>query len=213
MSDSFVEQSKDQQHVLERLVKGLPGIRGYTDKETRRNADYRVRQLIADELKRIRDSLLDVQRQLLKQPGGLSLLADLDAAVNKVQNLADRVGTASYGYAGFFDNVSVGKEELNALYNFDVAMLSDVAGMESTVAALRASLADPSKVVAQIEQTVSAANDLTQLFDRRARAIESPALLTEAGYAPPAPEMPVARARCAQRPAVLRFACRHLAGR
>lgn len=30
MSDSFVEQSRKQQHVLERLIKGLPGIRGYT---------------------------------------------------------------------------------------------------------------------------------------------------------------------------------------
>lgn len=193
MSDSFVEQSEDQQHVLERLVKGLPGIRGYTDKEARRDADYRVRQLIADELNRTRDSLLECQNRLLKQ-GGLAFLDDLDVAVNKVQNLSDRVRTASYGYAGLFDTVRIGKEQLNALFNFDVAMLKDVARMESAVAALRTSLADQTTVAAQIDQTIAAAADMTQLFDRRARAIESPDLLMQADYAPPPADLPLATA-------------------
>lgn len=190
MSDSFLKQSKDQQHVLERLIKGLPGIRGYTDKEARRDADYRVRQLIADELDRTRGALLDCQNRLLKN-GGLAFLDDLDVAVSKVQNLADRVRTASYGYAGFFDAQRIGKEELNALYNFDVAMLKDVAAMDTAVEALRTSLDDKNAVAAQIDQTIAAAADLTTLFDRRARAIESPDLLAAPDYAPPATDIPV----------------------
>lgn len=195
MSDSFVENSRDQQHVLERLIKGLPGIRGYADKEMRRNADYRVRQLIADELDKNRNALLECQNQLLRN-GGLAHMDALNRAVNKVQNLADRVRTASYGYAGFFDTVRIGKEELNALYNFDVAMLKDVAAMAGTVAALRAALDSQSgaapgasggaNIAARIEEAVAAATDLTTLFDRRARAIESPDLLAQPGYAPEA---------------------------
>lgn len=188
MSDSFVQQSKDQQHVLERLIKGLPGIRGYSDKEMRRNADYRVRQLIADELDRTRTALLECQNRLLKN-GGLAYLGDLDVAVSKVQNLSDRVRTASYGYAGFFDAQRIGTEELNALYNFDVAMLKDVARMDTAVEALRTSLDDLSTVPAQISQTIAAAADLTTLFDRRARAIESPDLLAAPDYAPPAADV------------------------
>ncbi len=195
MSDSFIEQSKDQQHVLERLIKGLPGIRGYTDKEARRDADYRVRQLIADELDRVRAGLLDCQRRLLSG-GGLAYLDDLDGAVSKVQNLSDRVRTASYGYAGFFDAQRIGKEELNALYRFDVAMLKDVAGMETAVASLRSAIdaqpANPDAISAQIEQAIAAASDMAALFDRRARAVESPDLLADPDYAPPAAEMPVA---------------------
>jgi hypothetical protein len=192
MSDSFVQQSKDQQHVLERLIKGLPGIRGYTDKEMRRDADYRVRQLIADELDRTRNALLDSQKRLLNS-GGLAFLDDLDVAVSKVQNLSDRVRTASYGYAGFFNTVRVGQDELNALYNFDVAMLKDVARMDTAVASLNASLDNQTAVAAQIDQTIAAASDLTALFDRRARAIESPELLVAPDYAPPA-DQPLATA-------------------
>ena len=186
MSDSFVENSRDQQHVLERLIKGLPGIRGYADKEMRRNADYRVRQLIADELDKNRNALLECQNQLLRN-GGLAHMDALNRAVNKVQNLADRVRTASYGYAGFFDEVRIGKEELNALYSFDMALLKDVAGLETAVTALRSAIDGQSDVAARIDQAVAAASDLTTLFDRRARAIEAPELLMEPGYAPEAP--------------------------
>jgi hypothetical protein len=68
MSDAFVEQAKDQRNVIERLIKGLPFIRGYTDKETRRNADYRLRQLIAGELDASRSALYNIQMEHLSIP-------------------------------------------------------------------------------------------------------------------------------------------------
>ena len=50
MSDQFVEQAKANQGALERLFKGLPGIRGYADKELRRDADKRLREQLALQL-------------------------------------------------------------------------------------------------------------------------------------------------------------------
>ncbi|MGL4648851.1 MAG: hypothetical protein ACRC1H_05540, partial [Caldilineaceae bacterium] len=183
MSDAFTSAARDQRGVLERLIKGLPGISGYADKELRRNADYRLRQMIADELDRQRGSLLETQNKLLKS-GGLAFLDDLDVAVGRVQTLADRVRTASYGYAGFFDAVRIRDQELDALHRFDVAMLQRVALLEGTVGALRATLDDKSTVAAAIDHTVNDVDQLTQLFDRRERAIVTPDLLTSAGYAP-----------------------------
>ena len=47
MSDQFVDFAKSQMGAIERLLKGLPGISGYVDKELRRDADKRVRDSIA----------------------------------------------------------------------------------------------------------------------------------------------------------------------
>ena len=179
MSDDFVTQAKEQRNVFERLLKGLPGIRGYTDKELRRNADYRLRQMIGDELDAQKSALLDVQNKLL-HGGGLAFLDDLDVAVSKVQTLSDRIKSASYGYAGLFDAVRIREDELDALRRFDVALLAQVANLEAAVKALGAALGDRAQLGAQIEQVIAAVTDLTGLFDRRERVILSPDALTGA---------------------------------
>lgn len=177
MSDSFVENAKSQQSVLERLFKGLPGISGYVDKEMRRNADYRVRQLIGDELDRSRTALLDIQNKMLKS-GGLAFMDEMGSAVNKVQLLADRVRTASYGYTGFFDTVKIRDDSLASLRRFDVAMLNEVAKLESAVAALSNSLSDKASIEPLLSKVIESATDLSALFERRQQAIISPDLLT-----------------------------------
>lgn len=183
MSDPYVDQVKSRQHVLERLIKGLPGVRGYANKELRRNADYDVRKMVADELNRSRDALYAVQEKLLKG-GGLDFLDDIDAIVSSIQTLSDKVRTASYGYTGLFDPVKVREDELEALHAFDVAMLQEVAGMEATIESLRAATSDKAALPVQIDSVAQAVTNLTRLFDRRAQAIQDPALLLQTGYTP-----------------------------
>jgi hypothetical protein len=182
MSDAFVEQAKDQRSVLERLVKGLPFIRGYTDKETRRNADYRLRQLIASELDAARTALYNVQMELVNG-GGLLFVDSVDRTVTRLQTLSDRIKNASYGYAGLFDTVGIEKDQLDALHRYDVNMLGSVATIETAVAALAQSLGDKSTIDPAVRQVDAAINELAATFDRRGQAIVSPDLLT--GYAPP----------------------------
>jgi hypothetical protein len=178
-----MEFAKDQRNVLERLIKGLPGIKDYTDKELRRNADARVRQLIADELDAQRRGLLDAQNALLKS-GGLAQMGDLDVAITRVSTLADRVRTASYGYAGWFDAVRVQEQELDALRSFDLAMLQEVAGLSAAVGAVRQAVGNPDAFGAAAGEVAAEVDTLTRTFDRRAQAIVSPELLTSPGYAP-----------------------------
>jgi hypothetical protein len=84
MSDQYVDTAKERMGTIERLLKGLPGIRGYVDKELRRDADKRLRDLIAQELEAEKQALLEVQNILLENKG-LLWLDNVDQAVQKLQ--------------------------------------------------------------------------------------------------------------------------------
>lgn len=178
MPDKFVAQAQENMDAVERLVKGLPGISGYIDKELRRDADKRLRLLIAGELEAQKQRLLDIQKRLLSG-GGLRWLDDIDDAVQKLQILIDRVRTASYGYAGFFDPVRVREEELNALHRFDVAMATDTGRIEADIDALEAAITAGADLAPIIAQLTATAADLNRIFDRRHQAIVSPDLLID----------------------------------
>jgi len=56
-----------------------------------------------------------------------------ERATMKLQLLIDRVKTASYGYAGLFDAIKVRETELDALYNFDAALLGSIDKIKTLV--------------------------------------------------------------------------------
>ncbi len=139
MPNPFVEKAEEQREAIERLLKGLPVVRGYVDKELRRDADYRLRQTIAEELNAEKQRLYDLQQRLM-QSGGLRHLDDVDGAVQALQTLADRVRTASYGYAGLFDAARIQEEQLDALHRFDVALATRTYEIREAIDTLRASI-------------------------------------------------------------------------
>ena len=189
MSDSHVEAAKSQMGAIERLLKGLPGISGYYEKEMRRDADKRLREEVALALEQCKGDLMDIQNRLLRS-GGLLHMDDVDQAIVKLQTLIDRVKHAAYGYAGFFDAVRIKEEQLDALHRFDAAMAGEVVGLKASIDALGSAIGDNASLSAAIDQLIKTVADLNRLYDRRKDAIVSPDLLSDAAYAPPPTALP-----------------------
>jgi len=177
MSDGFVENAQANMGAVERLLKGLPGIRGYMDKELRRDADKRVRMALASELDQQKQALLGVQNKLLKG-GGLTWLDDVDAVVQKLQTLVDRVKTASYGYTGLFDAVKIGEEQLAALHQFDLSLAGRVGEVENAVQGLSTAVAGKADLQTPVDQLMTKVTELDTLFSQRNQSLLDPALLT-----------------------------------
>jgi hypothetical protein len=154
----FRQAVEDSKGGLERLASSIPGYRGYKEKENRRAADKLLREHLVRQLDEQRRRLAELQRDLLES-GGLLMVDDLDRAVTKVQKLADKIRTASYGYAGVFDAVKVKEEELGALYNFDESMLEHVSAVQASIDALAAAIDASGDVKEAIRQVVSATAD------------------------------------------------------
>lgn len=177
MSESFVDKAKGEMGAIERLIKGLPIVRGYVDKELRRDADYRLRQTIAGALGAEVQRLYTIGQKLMSG-GGLRYIDDVDGAVQKLQTLADRVRTASYGYAGLFNAVRIQEEQLDALHRFDVALAARTHEISQRVDGLSSVIASQEDIEGAIDALNEKLVDLNRLFDKRHQAVEDPDLLT-----------------------------------
>lgn len=175
MTDSFVEKVDESMGAIERLLKGLPLVREYNDKELRREADHRLRQLLVTELEQEKQRLYDVQKKLMRA-GGLAWIDDVDGAIQRLQTLIDRIKTASYGYAELFAAVKIQEEQLDALHRFDAALAERAQEINERIDQLEAaSGADREAIGPAIEAVNDTVTKLQRLFDKRSQTITTAA--------------------------------------
>jgi|Deesub1362B_J571_1020462.scaffolds.fasta_scaffold15173_2 hypothetical protein len=62
----------------------------------------------------------------LSREGKLVHLSWLDRVASRIQQMADTIRYARYGYHGIFDVEKIGDAELKALYEFDLSLLDAV---------------------------------------------------------------------------------------
>lgn len=180
MTDSFVEKAEAGMGALERLLKGLPLVEQYNDKELRREADRRLRQAVVTELEQQKQRLYGVQKRLLRA-GGLAHIGDADDAIQRLQTLSDRIRTARAGYAGLFAAIKIQAEQLDALHSFDVALAERVREIGERIGRLEAAAAGKERAGPAIEAVNDTVAELHRIFDERSRAIgaDSPSQISE----------------------------------
>lgn len=177
MTDNFVEFAKGQMGAVEKLLKG------YIDKELRRDANKRVREAIAASLEQGKAALTAAQNALLKS-GGLTQMADVNEVIVALQTLADRIRTASYGYAGLFDPVRITEEHLDALLRFDRSLAQKVGALNEQIAALGQAVKDRGDIGPALDKLKEMIAELNTLFGERSQAIEAPGLLDDPNFVP-----------------------------
>jgi hypothetical protein len=130
-----IEKAKGQMGGVESLISKLPGVKGYREKEMRRDADKQMRDALALQLADRRTKITAMQNDLLAA-GGLLWMDDLERLVGRLQLLIDRIKTAAYGYSGFFDIQRVKEDELYELAKFDQALFEDLPRLDTAIDSL-----------------------------------------------------------------------------
>jgi len=151
---------------LEQLVAKVPGYKGYKEKEMRREADRLLREQLARQFEEQRRRIPDLQKQLISS-GQIGFLDDLESGGMKLQFLIDRLKTANYGYAGFFDAIKVKEEQLDALYEFDNALMDEVPNVASGINQVSETLAAKEGVAEAIADLVSTIQGINDMFSKR----------------------------------------------
>jgi hypothetical protein len=120
--NDILERVKGESDLIKKILSKLPGFRGYVEREDRRNADKLLRESIADRFENLWRRISSLQKEAISK-GEIEKIDNLESSAIKLRQFIDRVKTASYGYAGFFDVIKVNTGELNAIYQYDLRML------------------------------------------------------------------------------------------
>lgn len=171
MTDDLMNQAMGGMNALEKALHGVPGYRGYKEKELRRETDKTLRETVARQLMDQRGRLTAVQADLVAD-GQLSLLDNLERADRKLVLLADRIRTASYGYAPLFDDLRIKEAELDALARFDEALAADVSRVGAIIDNLTTLAGRPEQDWAEgIRALITALDTMNTDFGHRGEAI------------------------------------------
>jgi hypothetical protein len=160
---------REEQDVFGKLIGKLPGFNGYFDREQRRSADKLLRETVAARYEEQWRRISGLQRELISQ-GGLAYVGQLEGAALKLRQFIDRVRTASYGYAGFFDAVKIQSAALEKLYQYDLWMLSLVDEISRAIDNVEASFGTDG-LPAAIRNLTNLAQQSVEAFQKRSEAI------------------------------------------
>jgi hypothetical protein len=151
---------------LEQMAKDLPGYKGYKEKEVRREADKLIRLKVARGFEEQRRRLNRTAAKLASAGRLGEALMTLDRAGMRLQLLIDRLKVASYGYAGLFDAVKIGAAELDALYEYDAALLGSVDKVKAFVDVVAAAEKDE-EVTKAGNELLEAVEEVNEAFSKR----------------------------------------------
>ena len=165
MSDLF-DKVSGQMDVFKKLASHIPGFSGYVERQNRRAADKLLRESVAARFEELWTRTSELQTTMVNE-GMIALMDDMEQAAIKLRTFADKIKTASYGYAGFFDAVKIKEEELAQLYQFDLAFFEVAEQIGSALDNVEASMGDEEGLKAAIRNLISLAREAVATFERR----------------------------------------------
>ncbi|MFN8534875.1 MAG: hypothetical protein U0556_15165 [Dehalococcoidia bacterium] len=148
----------------------IPGYKGYKRKEVRREADRALRMHLAGKLESQQRRLDEAKLKLL-EAGGLAKIGPFERASTKLRTLIDTIKTAAYGYAGLFDSDAVREPQLDALYEFDRALDSEVDALGAKIEAVRAAALAKADPTADLDTVMSETDALLARVETRRESI------------------------------------------
>ena len=151
-------------NLIDKIAGFVPGYKSFTAKESRRDADKRLREHVAAVLDGSKRQVDDVVLELAKA-GALDGLDEADRLKRRVGAVADSIRYAEYGETGFMNDKVFDEEDLERIYDHDLALLEQAQGVVSTVGELHAegfadSLKSCLSAVAEFNESVRARDAL-----------------------------------------------------
>jgi hypothetical protein len=167
-----VNRAESEMGGVERFISSLPGIKGYREKEMRRDADKQMRDALVRRLEARRRKLTAMQNDLLSG-GGILWMDDMERVVGRLQLLIDRIKTAAYGYAPLFALNRVKEDDLERIVAFDQALFTEVARIDEAVGALETAIQGNEGIKEALQGLGDLLNGLNETWGRRADVIQN----------------------------------------
>lgn len=169
MSDLF-DKVTSQMDFVKKLASKVPGFSGYVERQNRRAADKLLRETVANRFEEQWKRTSNLQSDMISA-GKIALIDDMEKAAIQMRTFADKIRTASYGYAGFFDAVKINESELAQLYQFDLAFFDEADQIGHALDNVEASMGDEEGLKAAIRNLIGIAREAVTTYERRHEVI------------------------------------------
>ena len=125
-------------NIFEKIGSFIPGYKGYSEKEGRKDTDKLIRMEIAKHLDGSKADIDIIIREQMYDKN-TSVTNELDRIKKKLDLVSNQIRFANYGESGFFDVLQVGIADLDRLYQFDLRIKEETEGLVSMIKTLRRS--------------------------------------------------------------------------
>lgn len=122
---SIMEKVDDERTLTQKIMKLVPGWRGYRIKEERRNADRILRDQIISRLRRSQDKIEDI-RSAVVDTELESAYKTVDSLTSRTERLISQIEHADYGYRPFFDAIKIKEDDLMNMLRYDTWFVDQV---------------------------------------------------------------------------------------
>lgn len=109
---------KREANIFDKIGTLIPGYKGYQERDSRRECDRQLKELIATKLSETEKTL-----NSLNESSELSDLSKIQKIRKKINNLKDLIKYAPYGASSFFSDSSIKNDELENIYQMDMDIL------------------------------------------------------------------------------------------
>jgi len=166
----FLEKIKAQQDPLKKLLGHIPGFSGYAERQTRRDADKLLRDTVARRFEEYWKRTTNFQNDLVGS-GKIAFVDDVERAAVQLRTFIDKIKMAPRGYAGLFDAIKIQEQELEALYQFDLAFFELGDQIGRALDTLEATLQDDAGLPAAIHNLLELGRLAVTTYDKRTEAV------------------------------------------
>jgi hypothetical protein len=156
---------------FKRILSKVPGFSGYIERQSRRDADKMLREVVAKRFEEHWQRVSAIQRDFIAR-GEITYIDDLESAAIHLRTFADRVRRAARGYSGLFDAVKINEAELTKLYQYDATMLELADEVGRALDNLEASIGSDG-LPAALRHLTTIARECQTVFDKREELIVS----------------------------------------
>ena len=165
LNDSILGNITGDMDVFKKLASKIPGFQGYIERQTRRDSDKVLRDMIANKVRELENQVSGLQRDFISQ-GEITYVDDLEAAAIKLRTFGDRVRTAPRGYSSLFEAVKINEDELARLYEYDATLLDSLDSVSRAIDNVQASIGTDG-LPASIRNLETAARDCVVAYNHR----------------------------------------------
>ena len=119
-------------NIFDKIGSLIPGYRGYSERDSRRNCDKQLRSVLSLRLYECENILVKKINEAITN-SNKPLMRKIEVCRKSINTTQSKVNYASYGASSFFGDHQIKEDELMKIYHFDLDITEIVSEIEDTI--------------------------------------------------------------------------------